>query len=276
MKLTRNEFLKASGVVATLSVLPGSAFSSGSKKRNNEFNLGVASYTFRKFSLEETINMLKKMNINNVALKSMHMPLEGSKSEIKSAAQKVRDAGINLYGAGVIYMKNKEQVDQAFDYAKTAGLDVIIGVPNHELLPYVDQKVKDYDIKVAIHNHGPGDDLYPSPSSVIDKVKDLDKRIGLCIDIGHTKRIQEDPAKLAAKYVDRLYDVHIKDVNAAKAEGKTVEIGRGVIDIPGFLKTLQKINYQGIVSLEYEKDGDDPLAGSAESIGYLRGIITMI
>ena len=276
MKLTRNEFLKASGIAAALSVLPAGKFASASAKKTEELHLGVASYTFRKFSLEETIDMVKKMGIRNLALKSMHMPLDSSPAEIKKAAQKVRDAGINLYGAGVIYMKNKEQVDQAFDYAKTAGLDVIIGVPGHELLPYVNQKVKDYDIKVAIHNHGPGDDLYPSPSSVMEKVKDLDKRIGLCIDIGHTKRIQEDPAKLAAKYSDRLHDVHVKDVNAAKAEGRTVEIGRGVIDIPGFLKTLQKINYDGMVSLEYEKDGDDPLAGSAESIGYLRGVLTML
>ena len=217
--------------------------------------------------------MTQRLGLKRIAFKSFHLPLEASKEEIRDVVAKVNDAGLELYGGGVIYMKNEEQVHQAFDYAKAADMNIIIGVPNHELLELVDKKVKEYDIIVAIHNHGPGDEMYPSPESIYEKVKNLDSRIGMCMDIGHTKRINLDPSEEFIKYRDRVYDIHVKDVSAAKAEGQTVEIGRGVIDIPYFLSTLEKYNYTGTVSLEYEKDADDPLAGAAESIGYLRGVM---
>lgn len=279
MKMNRNQFMKTSGGLAAAAVFSSTILRPTELKaarKQLKMPLGLASYSFRKFSLEETIEMVKTLGLTHLALKSMHMPLDASESEIKAAAKKVRDAGLNLYGAGVIYMKNEDQVHQAFEYAKAADLKVIIGVPQHELLPLVDKKVKDYNIKVAIHNHGPGDDLYPSPESIYEKVKDLDQRIGICMDIGHTQRIGLDPASDARKYADRLHDVHIKDVSAAKPEGETVEIGRGVIDIPAFLKALEKINYDGVVSLEYEKDADSPMVGSAESIGYLKGVMRMM
>ena len=173
-------------------------------------------------------------------------------------------------------MTSEAEVRQAFNYAKTAGMRVIIGVPNHDLLPLVDQMVQEYNIPVAIHNHGPGDELYPSPESVYEKIRGLDPRIGLCIDIGHTMRIGQDPTEAFERYSDRVLDIHIKDVTAATAEGTTVEIGRGVIDIPKFLKALIQRRYQGIVSLEFEKDGADPLPGSAESIGYINGVLATL
>jgi inosose dehydratase len=143
-------------------------------------------------------------------------------------------------------------------------------------LPLVDKKVQEFDIKVAIHNHGPTDKVYPTPASAYERIKDLDKRIGLCIDIGHTLRAGVDPSMPAQEFADRLLDVHIKDISQASAKGTTVEIGRGVIDIPKFLRTLLKINYSGITSFEFEKDADDPLAGVAESVGYVRGALAAI
>ncbi|MGK7394985.1 MAG: sugar phosphate isomerase/epimerase family protein [Candidatus Cyclobacteriaceae bacterium M3_2C_046] len=279
MKYTRKDFIRLSGMaLATSSAITWTGVQAAEKEagKTKKFNLGVASYTFRKFDLDKTIECVNRLGVHNLALKSMHMPLDSSAAQIRKMADQVRKSGLNLYGAGVIYMKSREQVDQAFDYAKNADLKLIIGVPNPELLPYVNDKVKNYDIKVAIHNHGPGDDLYPSPNSVMEKVQEFDQRIGLCMDIGHTVRIKEDPAQLAKKYIDRLHDVHIKDVTADNPDGETLQIGRGIIDIPGFLTTLDDIGYTGVVSLEYEKDGDDPLPGSAESIGYLNGIIKMM
>jgi inosose dehydratase len=129
---------------------------------------------------------------------------------------------------------------------------------------------------VAIHNHGPGDKVYPTPDVIYAKIKDLDPRIGLCIDIGHTLRNGMDPSKAAEQFADRLFDIHIKDINEATARGHGVEVGRGVIDIPGFLRTLDKIRYSGKVSFEYEKDSADPLAGLAESVGYVRGVLAVI
>lgn len=280
-KLNRKQFLKTAGIASAglaLGPLVGNAQESKTSvpAESFPFQLGLASYTFREFSLDKTIEFTRRLGIQKLALKSMHLPLDASTEEIKAAAKKVRDAGLELYGAGVIYMKSEEEVNNAFAYANAAGMKVIVGVPNHELLPLVDQKVKEYDIKIAIHNHGPGDEFYRSPKDVYEKVKGLDKRVGLCIDIGHVVRIGEDPAMWAEKFKDRLYDVHLKDEDKAEEEGAPLEIGRGVIDIPTFLRTMQKVGYSGYLSLEYEKDGKDPLPGAAESIGYVRGVLRML
>lgn len=278
MGLSRNEFLKVLGLSATASLTSISGFpatQTSSSKADPALRLGLASYTLRKFSLDDVITISKRLGLSSIALKSMHMPLESSSEDIRSMAARVKSAGLTLYGAGVIYMKTKEEADAAFNYAADAGLEMIIGVPNHNLLPQVNELVKKHNIKLAIHNHGPGDDLYSSPNDVYAKIKDLDKRIGLCIDIGHVVRIKQDPVPMIVKYKDRLYDMHLKDVDKAEADGDSVEIGRGVIDIPGVIRTLKKINYKGCMAIEYEKDGDDPVPGLAESVGYVRGIMKL-
>lgn len=173
-------------------------------------------------------------------------------------------------------MKNREEVDQAFEYAKAAGMDTIIGVPEHELLKYTEGKVKEYNIKLAIHNHGPGDERYPSAESAYVLIKDMDKRMGLCIDIGHTKRINRNPEQDLKDFADRVHDIHIKDVTEASAKGKTCIIGRGVIDFPSFMKAVIKSGYTGTLALEYEADADDPLPGMMESFGYVKGILSII
>ncbi|MBN2411123.1 sugar phosphate isomerase/epimerase [candidate division KSB1 bacterium] len=278
---SRREFFRTAGIGATAGALVyGTSCANKDVITKPEgykrLNLGMASYTFRKFSLDDTLAMTNKLGLKHIAFKSMHLPLESTEEEIKAAAAKTREAGLDLYGCGVVYMANEEQVNQAFNYAKAAGMKVIIGVPEHNLLELVNEKVQEYDIIVAIHNHGPGDERYPAPSDVYERVKNLDKRIGLCMDIGHTQRIGLDPSVETEKYFDRLLDVHIKDVSASTKEGTTVEIGRGIIDIPKFLGTLLKLGYTGKVSLEYEKDEDDPLAGAAESIGYIKGVLAVI
>jgi inosose dehydratase len=278
---SRRRFLQASiGAFASLSAASGTkalAGSSASQTTNKyRFQLGMASYTLRKFDIDKALAMTKRVELKYICFKDVHLPLDSSPGQIAEAVRKVKDAGLELYGGGVIYMKNENQVNQAFDYAKAAGMKTIVGVPNHDLLSMVNEKVKEYDIQVAIHNHGPTDKVYPTPASAYEKIKDLDKRIGLCIDIGHTQRAGIDPSEPALKFADRLLDVHIKDVSAATAKGSTVEIGRGVIDIPKFLRTLIKIEYAGIVSFEHEKDADDPLPGVAESVGYVRGALATI
>ena len=278
MKYTRNEFLKFTGMGISGAAITSAASGFADPPSTNDLadNLGIASYTFRDFNLDDTIKMTLRLKIRNVCLKSMHMPLESSEADIKKIAEKVRNAGLNLYGAGVIYMKTKEEVDAVFAYATFAGLKMIVGVPNHELLPLVNEKVKSTNIILAIHNHGPGDKLYRSPTDVYEKIKGLDKRIGLCIDIGHTQKIGQDPATLLERYKDRLYDMHMKDVSHQSEDATPIEIGRGVINIPKVIKTLKKINYTGSVSFEFEKDGKDALPGLAESVGYVRGVIKSV
>jgi sugar phosphate isomerase/epimerase len=279
---SRRTFIKLTGLGLTagyLNIIP-QPFSKEIFARpadsKNQLTFGLASYSFRNFSLTETIKMAKRLELKKLSLKDMHLPLNSSKEEIKKAIAEVNNSGLEVYGAGVIYMKNEEEVNKAFEYAKAAGIKVIIGVPEHELLPLAEKKVKEYNIMLAIHNHGPNDEKYPSPKSIYDRIKNMDSRVGLCLDAGHTMRLGINPAEEVKKYSDRILDIHLKDVSAATAEGNTIEIGRGVIDIPELLSTLIKSNYRGIAALEFEKDKEDPLPGIAESLGFAKGVLSVI
>lgn len=279
MHFSRRNFLRLSGASLVATQVP-SLLTAGTPLPPTEpdlpFQFGIASYTFREFNLEDTIAMTARLGIPNLCLKSMHLPLASTPEEIKAKAALVRDVGIDLYGGGVIYMNSAEDVENAFAYAGFAGMKLIVGVPEHKLLDLCNKKVKETGIQLAIHNHGPGDDKYPTPESAYELIKDMDRGMGLCVDIGHTVRIGEDPIKDTAKYLDRVHDIHIKDEDKADASGNTCEIGRGVIDIPGFLKMLLEKKYSNVVSFEFEKDGKDPMPGLAESVGYVRGVLKML
>jgi len=281
---TRRQFLQVTGIGAISLAgagLPrrGLAQSRSFDRRRTprkQLKLGLASYSLRKFKLDEALAMTKRVGLKYICLKSFHLPLDSTRAEIEATAAKVKEAGLKLYGGGVIYMKNASEVHCAFDYAKAAGMEVIIAAPNPELLPLINKKVQEFDIKLAIHNHGPGDKIYPTPASAYERIKDLDRRIGLCNDIGHTLRAGVDPSQSAERFADRLMDVHIKDVSAAAARAHEVQVGRGVIDIPKFIRTLLKIKYTGVVAFEYEASAQDPLPGLAESVGYVKGVIAAI
>ena len=175
---------------------------------------------------------------------------------------------------GPIYQNTEEEVDKAFEYTRKVGAKVMLSVPPYELLPYVDKKIKEYpEIKYAIHLHGPDLDVYQDATVIWDKVKDLDPRIGMCLDIGHDFRNGADPVADLEKYHTRVFDMHIKDETAPSKAGQTWEMGRGVMDIPAIVKALRKIKYQGVISIEFEKNGDNPHPGVAESVGYLRGVM---
>lgn len=279
MKANRRNFLKLSGLGLAAVALPGVVESANLKKENAKpfpIRLGLASYTVRKMNLDEALAVCKRLEFKHISLKDFHLKLTSTDAQIAEAVKKCRDAGVELGSGGVIYMKSEAEVDAAFEYARKAGMNMIIGVPQHELLPYAEKKVKETNIRLAIHNHGPGDLVYPSCESAYVLIKDRDKRMGLCLDIGHTQRIKRDPSADLKDYFDRIFEIHIKDVSLADKEGKTVEIGRGVIDIPKFLKLVVKLKYAGILSFEYEKDENDPVPGLAESLGYVKGVLKVI
>jgi sugar phosphate isomerase/epimerase len=275
----RRNFLRNSGLgiaaAASLPLLGKAAVDTASNPvaEPMDFPIGFAGFSFVRFDMDKSIAMMKRMGVTNLSVKEFHLPLNSSQETIDAVKKKLTDAGINMYTVGVVYMKSKEAVDQAFDYARKCGVNMIVGVPNQDLLAYTEEKVKATNIKMAIHNHGPEDKLYPSPKDVYDRIKDMDPRMGLCIDIGHTFRAGVLPEKAVVEYKDRLFDLHIKDVTAMAKDAKVIEIGRGAINFPAFVKALRKIKYTGICSVEYEKDMNDPLAGMAESVGYFRGIL---
>jgi inosose dehydratase len=283
---TRRQFLQWTGAGAAASLTAGGgvvvqeamAVEEGTARTSTSqpFDLALASYSFRKFPLDRALAMTARLGLKHICLKSFHLPLDSTPEQIAAAAAKVKAAGIDLYACGGVSMHNDADVLRAFEYAKAAGMRMIIAMPSFDVLPLIDEKVKEYDIRVAIHNHGPGDKFFPLPETAHERIKGFDRRVGLCIDIGHTVRAGGDPSRDAERFADRLLDVHIKDVSKAAAKGRTVEAGHGVIDLPRFLRTVKKIGYTGYLSFEFEKDADDPLPGLAESVGYVRGILAAI
>jgi sugar phosphate isomerase/epimerase len=237
------------------------------------FDLGIASYTFRSFPVEQAIAMTVRVGIRRLTLKDMHLPMAATASDMAAVRAKMAAAGVELSSCGVVYMTSEEEVHKAFAYARLAGITMMVGVPNAPLLGLAEQKVKETGIAMAIHNHGPGDERYPSPESAYRLIAKMDPRVGLCLDVGHTRRLGLDPAVEAERFFDRMLDVHIKDVSSADEKGTTVEIGRGVIDTPKLLSVLVKLGYSRTVHFEHEKDAKDPLPGVAESIGYVRGVL---
>jgi sugar phosphate isomerase/epimerase len=248
-------------------------FRASSSEEGELFKVAIAGYTFVHFNLDETLEMMRTVDVHYLCIKDFHLPLNSTDEQIAEFHAKLARYDVKGYAVGPIYMKTKEEVDRAFDYARRVGVDLIVGVPNHELLPCIDQKVKEYDMKYAIHLHGPDIELYPNAKDIYERVKNLDKRIGMCLDIGHNARDGQDPVSDLKKYKNRVFDIHMKNTTAAAKEGKTGEIGRGVINIPDFVRMLRKVKYAGACSLEYERNMKAPLTGIAESTGYFRGVI---
>ncbi|MCL1932556.1 MAG: sugar phosphate isomerase/epimerase [Candidatus Azobacteroides sp.] len=238
-----------------------------------KFKLGMAGYTFANFDLDKTLDVMQKMDMHYLCIKDFHLPLNSTDAQIKDFHAKLAEKGVTGYAVGPIYMKSEAEVDQAFAYAKRVGVRLIVGVPNIELLPYVDKKVKEYGFNFAIHLHGPDINIYQDADEVWNQTKDLDPRIGMCLDIGHDYRNGKDPIADLKKYCSRVFDIHLKNVTDSTKAGYSVEVGRGMIDIPAFINALREVGYSGMVSLEHERNMKDPFTGIGESIGYFRAMI---
>ena len=276
---SRRDFLKLSAGAAAASAIPfagGALNAGGSGKKELPFELGMASYTLRAFTLDQALEMTARLGLKHITLKDMHLPLASTESEIAAALAKIRGSGLSLSSLGVVYMKTEDEVRRAFAYARRAGVTMMVGVPEKGLLGLAERMVKESGIALAIHNHGPSDERFPSPESAYRLISEMDPRVGLCIDVGHTQRMGLDPAGEAERFFDRLLDIHIKDVSAPDATGTTVEIGRGVIDTVRLLSVLLRLKYRRTVHFEHEKDEKDPLPGVAESVGYVRGALAAI
>ena len=279
MKLSRRHFIQSAVAVpafAGLGVASSSFAAAPTTERKPKFQLGVASYTFRNFDRAKTIEMTRRAGFEKICFKDMHLRLTATDEECAAVAEECKQAGLDLYACGVVSMRNESDVDNAFRYAKAAGMDTIVAVPQPAVLPQVEEKVKETGIYIAIHNHGPGDRLYPTPEVIMEKIHSLDKRIGICIDVGHTARIGADVVKSLIDYKDRILDVHFKDETEAAPQGQTCICGRGVLDLYSYLTTLIEIGYDRVVSFEFEADQRDPLPGLMESAGYVRGMLTAL
>ena len=237
--------------------------------------LGVASYSLRNFSREKAIQMTKALGTPYINLKSVHLPYDASPAEIAAARQEVEAAGLHIVGGGTITFETDtdDGVRKYFDYAKAAGMPVMVSTCDPGVLPRVEKFAKQYSIKVAIHNHGPEDKNFPSPYDVLKAVKGMDPRMGLCIDIGHTVRTGTDVVRAVADAGPRLLDMHAKDLRDLKVMESQCVVGEGRIPIVDIFRQLLAMRYPGYVNLEYEIDADDPLPGMKQSFAYMRGVL---
>ncbi|HWQ33628.1 MAG TPA: sugar phosphate isomerase/epimerase [Blastocatellia bacterium] len=283
ISISRREWLKA-GALAGAAIpllssesLPTAAAAAPGGDPWRGLKVGVATYTFREFPLEQTIKSIQRVGLKYVSVKNVknHIDLSHSPEERKQRAQMLREAGLMPLSVGNVSLRGSEaEIRKGFEYARDVGVPTIVCAPRRDAIPLLDQLVKEFDLRLAIHNHGPEDKGYfPSPYDAMDLISKYDKRIGLCIDVGHTARAGVDPAEAILKCRDRLYDLHLKDISALGDKNTPIEAGRGILDLKAIFQALLKINYQHLVGWEYEKDGNDPLPGLAESVGYTKGLM---
>ncbi|HEV2485257.1 MAG TPA: sugar phosphate isomerase/epimerase family protein [Terracidiphilus sp.] len=277
---SRRNFIQSGALMATAcvasSATPSFAEALPVSGKPSPIKLGVCSYTFRNFTRAQMLGYLKELNLIDLNVKDIkdHLPMDPTLE-----AQALADyaaAGIKLHAAGAIYFPKDDEADirGKFEYCKRAGINVIVaGDPTPESLKWIEKFVKEYDIKIAIHNHGPEDKFFPSPFDVLKAIKDLDPRIGFCIDVGHAARANANLVEAIHATGPRLYDMHIKDLANFTSRESQVAVGEGILPIRDIFQALIDIKYPGFVDLEYEIHGDNPMPGVIESFGYMRGVL---
>jgi sugar phosphate isomerase/epimerase len=278
MDATRRGFLGGAIGVSLAPAFAGGGGGGATGGDAGDLKLGVASYSFREFSRKIAIAGTKKLNTPYINFKDMHLPLNTSKADMEKFHKEVDKAGLTIMGGGNVSFSKDDEADirSKFEYAKAAGFPVIVCAPTHETLPKMEKYAKEYDIKIAVHNHGPEDKHFPTPQSVLEVVKNMDPRMGLCIDIGHTARTGADIVASIAEAGPRLHDMHVKDLADPMKKDSQVPVGDGKLPFPAIFRQLKKMNYQGGVMLEYEIDDTDPLPGMIKSFAYMRGVLAGI
>ena len=236
--------------------------------------IGVASYSLRSFPQTQAIAALKELGVRHVNIKDVHLSRTEGADAIRAGRKAFEDAGITIMGGGTLTWKTNDEalMRKDFEYAKLAGMPLVVCSPNPDALDTLEKMVKEFDIKAAIHNHGPEDQWYPAPSDVLTRVQGRDPRLGLCMDIGHSVRAKADIVKSIADAGPRLLDLHIKDLTDKSDKDSQIEVGRGVLDVVGVFKALVAMKFAGHVALEYEINEKDPVDGMRESLAYMRGI----
>jgi sugar phosphate isomerase/epimerase len=236
--------------------------------------LGIASYTFRNFDQAHLIEFMKELKTPYLNVKDVHLPMTPA-DQVAPRAAEYRAAGLNLSTGGTISFPtdDEEDIRKKFEYCKAAGISLIVGAPTHQALPHVEKFVKQYDIKVGIHNHGPEDKNFPSPLDVLAAVDHMDPRIGCCIDVGHTMRAGTDVVAALRKAGPRLFDVHMKDLADGTKKESQVAVGDGVMPVHEIFKALVDMRYAGNVDLEYEIFPENPMPGVIKSFAYMRGVL---
>jgi sugar phosphate isomerase/epimerase len=275
LNLSRRRLISVAPGLLGAAALSGKAFAQEYRINGADIKLGVASYSFRKFSRTQAIEMTKELGTPYLNIKEFHLKLDSTPEEIDAAKKEFADAGIILVGCGNVNFQKDDESDirSKFDYAKRAGFPLIVCAPTAVTLPKLEKFVKEYDIKIAVHNHGPEDKNFPTPQSVLKAVKDMDPRCGLCMDIGHTSRTGVDIVESIEEAGPRLLDMHTKDLGEPMIKESQTAVGDGRLPIPRIFLQLIRMKYAGCVNLEYEIQEENPMPGMQKSFAYMRGVL---
>ena len=270
MELNRRGFLATAGLAG----LAGPGASSAAEVTPG-FKLGVASYSLREFSRALAIRCIQQLGTPFVSVKEFHLPYRSSPQELEAGRQEFARAGLTIMSGGNISLSKDDPSDirRYFEYARMCGMPMIVCAPTHSNLATIEKFVREYNIRIAIHNHGPEDPQFPTPQSVLAVVRNMDPRCGLCMDVGHAARAGANVVESIAEAGARLFDMHIKDLRTFEPHAVQCDVGEGIMPVVGIFKQLQKIGYQGCVNLEYEINGDNPLPGMQISFSYMRGVL---
>lgn len=279
-KLSRRTFIQSATIAAAGAAIPSHARASAQLTQAggapSPIRLGLASYTFRNFTRAQLIGFMKQLRLTGLNAKDAKDHLPMAPDEEAKALADYAAAGIHLHAAGTVYFPKDEDNDirSKFEYARRAGIQVIVaGDPALATLPRIEKFVREYDIRFAIHNHGPEDKVFPSPLDVLKAVGGMDPRMGCCIDIGHCVRAGTDVIQAIHAAGPRLFNMHAKDLASFTDKESQVAVGEGKMPIRGIFEALARIKYPGWVDLEYEIHPDDPMPGVIESFAYMRGVL---
>jgi len=283
IRTTRRGFLGATGIAGIAAVAPGTA-SAVIEPAPWGIKLGMATYTFRNFDRAQVIEYVKEVQTPWISVKDTDKQLshKATPAEIAAARKQFDDGGLKVMSVGNVDMTKAKTIDDLrviFEWAKAFGTPMMVCAPTYDNIKLVEALVKQYNIRIAIHNHGPEDGHFPTPKSVLDVVRNLDPRCGLCLDAGHTARTGADVVQSIADAGPRLLDMHVKDLaffqdrGDKKAKDSQCDVGDGIIPFPQMFQQLKKMNYQGCVDLEYEIHGDNPMPGVQRSFSYMRGVL---
>jgi sugar phosphate isomerase/epimerase len=268
---SRREFLgygAAAGATALVGASRLARAADDAKDKYGGYNLGLQSYTLRGFPVDRALKEINSLGLGSVELFAAHFPLNASDSDIETMKSKTRALGIKMMGHGVNpFSKDHAANRRWFEFARKAGIRNLSADPTEDAFDSLDKLCDEFQIRIAIHNHGPGA-RYDKISDVLSAIKGHHPLIGACADLGHYIRSAEDPVRAINLFEGRLYGIHLKDFAEQKARTKGVILGKGHLDVVGVFKALRKVNFpaDGCLSLEYEENPKDPLADVKECL----------
>lgn len=265
---SRREFLGAAAGAAAIFGAGRLVRAAEPANRYGGFDLGMQSYTLREFKVDRALEEINKLGLASVEFFDAHFSSKSSDADIEAMKSKTKALSIKMMGHGVNpFGADHEANRRWFVFARKAGIKNISADPSEAAFDSLDKLCEEFQIRIAIHNHGPGA-RYDKITDVLNAIRGHHPLIGACADLGHYIRSGEDPVRAINLFEGRLFGIHLKDFAEQKARTKGVILGRGHLDVVGVFRALKQVNFppDGCLSLEYEENPQDPLADVKECL----------